>query len=111
MHLLTKEAFALYERHLKTNGVIAVHISNHFLDLEPVVANLAREFNYRLVSIDYDDDEEEWWLHSCTWILLSRSQQLLDSASIRQAASAPTINSAKIPLWTDDFASLFQILR
>ena len=37
VHLLTKEAFEVYERHLNTNGVIAVHISNHYLDLEPVV--------------------------------------------------------------------------
>ena len=52
VHLLTEEAFALYERHLKTNGVIAVHISNGSLNLEPVVANLARRFNYQLAAID-----------------------------------------------------------
>ena len=55
VHLLTKEAFEVYERHLNTNGIIAVHISNHYLDLEPVVVNLARHFGYKLASIDYEE--------------------------------------------------------
>ena len=55
VHLLTKEAFEVYQRHLNTNGVIAVHISNHYLDLEPVVVNLARHFGYKLASIDYEE--------------------------------------------------------
>src|SRR5208283_1816496 len=63
VHLLTKEAFDIYERHMNTNGVIAVHISNHYLDLEPVVVNLARQFHYKLAPIDYDENEDEWWLY------------------------------------------------
>ena len=63
VHLLTREAFELYHRIMKPNGVIAVHISNHYLDLQPVVVNLARDFNYQLAVIDYDENEEEWWLY------------------------------------------------
>jgi hypothetical protein len=111
VHLLTKEAFDVYGRHLNTNGIIAVHISNHYLDLEPVVVNLARQFNYKLASIDYDDNEEEWWLYGSTWILLSHSEKLLNRPEIRNVASAVHTNSTKVPLWTDDFASLFQILK
>jgi spermidine synthase len=111
VHLLTKEAFELYGRHLNTNGVIAVHVSNHFLDLEPVVANAARHLNYKMVVMDYDDSEGDWWLYSSTWILLSRSERFLNSPGICGAASAPRSNLPKVPLWTDDFASLFQILK
>ncbi len=111
VHLLTKEAFELYERHLATNGVIAVHISNHYLDLEPVVRNLARHFGYQLASIDYEENEEEWWLYGSTWALLSRNTQVMNSPGIRHAASTVSTNSIKAPLWTDDFASLYQILR
>ena len=111
VHLLTREAFALYQRHVKTNGIIAVHISNHYLDLEPVVANLAREFGYGLASIDYDENEDEWWLYSSTWVLLTRNRQLLDSQPIHQAAGSSKRKQKPIPLWTDDFASLFQILK
>ena len=41
VHLLTREAFALYFRHLQPGGVLAVHVSNKHLDLEPVVAMAA----------------------------------------------------------------------
>ena len=100
-----------YERHLNTNAIIAVHISNHYLNLEPVVVNLARHFGYKLASIDYEEDEEEWWLYGSTWILLSHSDQVINRPDIRNAASTVNTNSVKVPLWTDDFASLFQILR
>jgi len=109
VHLLTTEAFALYNRHMKTNGVIAVHISNHYLDLEPVLLNVARQFNYRPVLIDFDELEDEWWRYSCSWMLLTRNYELLETPSIRWAATPP--GKTKLPLWTDDFASLFQILK
>ncbi len=111
VHLLTKEAFALYERHLSTNGIIAVHISNHYLDLEPVVVNLARDFNYRLASISFDETEDQWWLYSSTWVLLTRNEEIINAPAIRAASSKVNTNSVKVPLWTDDFASLFQILK
>ena len=98
-----------------------MHVSNRYLDLEPVVVNLARHFNYRLAIVDYDEDEassedeEEggspWWVYSSTWILLTRNAALLDSPAIRQVRSAARTNTASIPLWTDDFASLFQVLQ
>ena len=111
VHLLTREAFALYERHMKTNGIIAVHVSNHYLDLEPVVTGLARLFNYKLAVIDYDDLEEDWWLYSCTWILLTHDERILNTPAIRWAATPPGTNSIPPLLWTDDFVSLFPVLK
>ncbi len=109
-HLLTREAFQIYERHLNTNGVIAVHISNQYLDLEPVVMNLALAFNYKIAVIDYDEDQGDWWLYSSTWVLLSRNADLMGSPLIAAAGSGAPARS-RIPLWTDDFSSLFQILK
>ena len=111
VHLLTREAFDVYERHLNPDGILAVHISNHYLDLEPVVVNLARQFNYKLALIDYDETDEEWWDYSSTWMLLTRSGTIINSPAIHNAASTVKTNQAKIPLWTDDFTSLFQILK
>ena len=111
VHLLTQEAFEVYQRHLNTNGVIAVHISNHYLDLQPVVANLARHFDYKLACIDFEENDEDWWLYSSTWVLLTHNKQIVDSPAICSVASNLTTNKTKVPLWTDDFASLFQILR
>jgi hypothetical protein len=110
VHLLTKEAFDVYQRHLKTNAIVAVHISNHYLDLEPVVANLAKQFGYKMAIIDFDENDEEWWLYSSTWILLSRDQGVLEQPAI-SAATRTKSSSRKAPLWTDDFTSLFQILK
>ena len=117
VHLLTREAFELYARHLKTNGIIAVHISNRYLDLEPVIVNLARHFNYKLAVISYDEDdvdeevESDWWMYSSTWVLLTHSEEIVNSPAISSAASALKTNAVKIPLWTDDFASLFQVME
>ena len=46
-HLLTAEAFEIYQRHLQPDGIMAVHISNRYLDLSPVLAGLAEQFGYR----------------------------------------------------------------
>lgn len=111
VHLLTKEAFEVYQRHLKTNAIIAVHISNHYLDLEPVVANLAKEFGYKMAIIDYDEDDDQWWLYASTWILLTRDENVFEQPAIRAAARNWKPSARKVPLWTDDFTSLFQILK
>jgi spermidine synthase len=111
VHLLTKEAFDVYQRHLKTNAIVAVHISNHYLDLEPVVANLAKQFGYKMAIIDFDEDDEEWWFYSSTWILLTHDQNLFERPPIQEAKKRTRASTRKVPLWTDDFTSLFQILK
>ena len=111
VHLLTRESFELYARHLKTNGVIAVHISNHYLDLEYVLVNVARHFNYRLAVVENIPSPDQWWLLPSLWILLTRDPAILDSPAIRDAARPEEPDSERVPLWTDDFTSVFQILK
>jgi spermidine synthase len=111
VHLLTKEAFDVYQRHLKTNSIVAVHISNHYLDLEPVVANLAKQFNYKMAIIDFDENDEEWWEYSSTWILLTHNPNIFDQPGIQNAMKKSGFSKRTVPLWTDDFTSLFQILK
>lgn len=110
VHLLTREAFEVYERHLKTNGVIAVHISNRSLDLEPVVNGLARAFQYEAVVIKHREPKENWWVLPSTWTLLSREPERLKSPTILEA-DRPAGAPLDAPLWTDDFSGLFRILR
>jgi hypothetical protein len=111
VHLLTREAFEVYTRHLKTNGVLALHISNHYLDLEPVVAALAQSFQFQSARIECDEMPDQWWLYPSTWMLLTRDPNLLTSPELAVATSAPSTNAPAIPLWTDDYASLFRILK
>lgn len=111
VHLLTREAFQIYSRHLKTNGIIAVHISNLSMDLEPVVAHLARDLHYQHVIVEHIPPAGQWWIGNSIWMLLSPDLQRLRTPAIRVAARAAQTNSTPIPLWTDDFTSLFQVLR
>jgi hypothetical protein len=111
VHLLTKEAFALYLQHLQPDGIIAVHISNRYLNLEPVVANVAKQFGLSVVTIA-DDNEDDWWIYATTWMLVTRNPAVLQIEDIRKAASPPDEKAAvAVPLWTDDYASLWRILK
>ena len=55
--------------------------------------------------------EGDSWDYSSTWILLSRNQAILNSPAISNATYTVKTNSARVPLWTDDFTSVFQILK
>jgi hypothetical protein len=117
VHLLTKEAFEIYLRHLKPDGAILFNISNRYLDLRPVVENLARAFQFEAHTINSQDggaDENEeagWWLYASTWMILSRNQEFMSRSPLRYAASPPEVSNRDVPLWTDDYTSMFRILQ
>lgn len=109
VHLLTREAFALYMRHLKPEGVLAVHTSNTYLNLPPVVQLLAADAGCetRLVT---NDDEHRKLIDSSDWVLVTRSRRFLDELD-SSLMSEPISVPADLRVWTDDFNNLFQILR
>jgi hypothetical protein len=111
IHLLTKEAFEIYQRHIATNGIIAMHISNLSLNLEPVVCALAHEFGYAAQRVDQGTSDEAAGILASTWILLQRAgtAPMLDSAPT-PGSSAHTSNCGG-QLWTDDFNGLATVLR
>lgn len=110
VHLLTKEAIALYLQHLAPDGVLAVHTSNRYLDLRPIVERLALEHGLKVVTIS-EDDEPAYWVYRTTWILVTKNQEFLDQEAIDSVAYGPREKSKQAPLWTDDYASLYQILH
>lgn len=97
VHLLTREAFAIYERHLNPSGVIAVHVSNTSMNLEPVVVNLARHCHYEMTTIDYVPPRDKPWLLHSVWMLLSHNGQIIHARDIRLASRPPETNSVKYP--------------
>jgi hypothetical protein len=109
VHLLTREAFALYLRHLKPAGVLAIHTSNTYLDLEPVVKLLADDAGYSAAWVSNDDDRRKL-VDSSDWVLVTRNKLFLDDLETSTFV-APIIVPAKLRLWTDDYNNLFQILR
>lgn len=111
IHLLTREAFLVYERHLKTNGIIAVHVSNMTMNLEPVVVRMAQELVLSAWVIEHQETPDNWWILPSTWILISRDNTWGRNPLIREAALSPLLGKTQTPVWTDDFASLFPLLR
>jgi len=107
VHLLTREAFALYRDALREDGVLAVHVSNHYLDLPPIVRGLAAEQGRKAVTIETDDDDSRA-LDSSTWMLVTSNQAMLDAADMYVAKPAAGERSL---VWTDAFSSLLQVLK
>jgi hypothetical protein len=109
VHLVTKEAFALYLAHLAPDGVIAAHITNLHLDLQPVFWRLSEHYGLRLMRINYGGDENGGF--ASHWILLSRDPAILESPALQAGAVDLRGYSASIKLWTDDYSNLFQVLK
>jgi len=107
VHLLTTQALELYFRHLKPNGILALHITNTHLDLAPVVDTITRKLGKHAVMItnDRDGDRE---IYSSTWALIS-SKPLTTPAIEDAAEELP--HRPELRPWTDDYNNLFQILK
>ncbi|MBV8865546.1 MAG: fused MFS/spermidine synthase, partial [Acidobacteriaceae bacterium] len=109
IHLLTREALSLYLRHLVEGGVIAFHVSNDFLDLAPVVGQLAADAGYRAVLVHNHEESDEAIL-AADWVLVTNNQAVLQNPAITIHARA-IINRPGLRLWTDDYNDLLSILK
>jgi spermidine synthase len=109
VHLLTREALDVYLRRLRRpDGVLALHLSNRFLDLRPVAVSLARERGLAWASIATTPSGELEF--PSVWVLLSRDAAILAAPPLRDAAE-PAAAIAPGPLWTDDHTDLLRVLR
>jgi spermidine synthase len=111
VHLLTVEAFQVYLAHLKPEGVLAVHISNRHLNLLPVINNVAARYQLRQANIVYRGQPGLSWKCPSQWVLLTRSERLLQTEAIADAARSSRSTGATVPLWTDDYASVLRLLK
>ncbi|MFO1337613.1 MAG: fused MFS/spermidine synthase [Burkholderiaceae bacterium] len=107
VHLITQEALALYRRHLKPGGIIAFHVSNLFLRLEPVVQGLAKDAGLQAVQIASGDKFPE---KASIWVLVTDDQAFVNSPAV-QGRSVPITPIPGLRLWTDSYNNLFDILR
>ena len=107
VHLLTVEAFETYLRHLRApDGVLAVHITNRYLDLRPVVRAAAEHFGLDMLLVESDSGER---LSESTWVLLARGDVLRRIPGLADTATTET--PATVPLWRDDYSNLFRIVK
>ena len=109
VHLLTEEAFQIYLREMKAGGIIAVHITNAYFDLRPVLKRVAEHFglHYLLIHTNGDNTITTY----SDWVLLSRDDKVLASlppstGGLRSRALRETLS-----IWTDDYSNLFWLLR
>lgn len=110
VHLITTEAFRTYLRHLKPGGILALNISNKYLDLRPVMERAASRFGKIALSLGFIPEDEDTLCFSSRWVLI------VDPAA-RQALSSTTCSGDVLQPypgfrpWTDDFSNIYGILE
>ncbi len=109
VHLLTREAIQLYFRHLKPGGILAIHVSNRYIDLEPVLEQQALRAGKYAATVDSRGDGERRCYQS-VWVILTAREDLLKRPDFLRA-TRPTLISVTLPLWTDDYSNVFQLLK
>ncbi len=109
-HLLTDEAMEIYISHLKSDGtgILAIHISNRYLDLEPVCKALANKYGFQARAVEADD-ESDIHAYSSTWVLVTQDESL--TAQLDDSVSnARPLSAKQGVLWTDAYSSLYETL-
>ena len=108
VHLITKEAMAVYLKHVKHGGAVAFHVTNRFLKLAPVVKQIADDLGLHAALIV--DEAENTVFSKTDWVIVTRDKALVENEAIAQKASAIDAIPG-LRLWTDDFNNLYQILK
>ncbi len=106
VHLLTTEAIKMYLSKLADHGVLAFHISNHYLDLAPVLLANARELNLaRLYQSDgATQDEEADGKRQSQWFLLAR--KTVDFTPLLDTRDFDEPEDIRVRPWTDDYCNV-----
>jgi spermidine synthase len=125
VHLMTREALALYLEALAPEGLLAFHVSNRYFDLVPVLARLAEDAGLRVIAIITETIPGQLSAPS-TWVFLARDEERLRAlarlAVERRNALGLSPRAmlvrrpsphvlAHAPLWTDDHSDLLRVLR
>jgi len=110
VHLITREALAVYLKHMQPDGIIAFHVTNRYLDLPPVVKMVADANGIPSVLVEHDPDENDERYSRTDWTLVTRERSFLQSAELQRAQSEVEV-PPRLSLWTDDFNNLLRILK
>jgi len=113
MHLVTREAMALYVKHIKPDGVIVFQATNRYIDLLPVVKRLAAEFGLEALNVSDSpdaDDGPEYWYSSTDQVIVTRNRRLLEWGRIAEAAEEIE-ERGDLPVFTDAHHNLLRILK
>jgi hypothetical protein len=109
VHLITREALEVYLSHLRSDGILAFHITNQHLDLEPVLANLAADLGLAALYQEGGYDERPSTL-GCKWMLLARRPEHLRCGSDSPDWKPPQADP-RLRVWTDDYSNVLSVFR
>lgn len=107
-HLLTRQAMLIYLAELAPDGVLAVHVSNLFLDLRPVLAENSRALDLRYGFVSSEEKDAMNW--ASDWVLLARNDKVLGQPRIASRLKSRD-GLRRVRPWTDDYSNLFQLLK
>lgn len=111
VHLLTREAFQLYLSKLTPEGALAVHISNRYLDLEPVLAGIANDLGLKaLIRRDKRVEQTDVEKHGSDWVVLTREEANFGSLGADERWVPPVAQPGS-RVWTDDFSDVFSVFK
>ena len=113
MHLLTREAIAIYRHHLAPGGILAFHITNKFVALATPLAAIAKSehLDVRTVADDPEQaDEEESALSASDWLLIAADPSGWENGELGKSATTVPLTGTET-IWTDDFNTLIPALR
>ena len=110
LHLLTREAFAGYRRVLEADGLLLVHISNRFIDLEPTISAIAGAMGWS-ARLRSDEPEGDAGLTASDWIVLAADEERLTRLSANSGEEWTELAEPNAPPITDDNASLLSLFR
>ncbi|MFZ4690120.1 MAG: spermidine synthase [Polymorphobacter sp.] len=116
LHLVTREAFGIYSRALQPEGVLLIHVSNKFLDLEPMIAAIGAAQGWTVKVRNYSPGGNQprgQMFASSVWIALARTPGAMAAMTDRMPANAwtaPREQQGLVP-WTDDFASILPMMK
>ena len=108
IHLLTRECFAVYGRHLRPDGIIAVNATNRFLDLPPLIRTQGELEGFSAASVNSPAESKDG-VYKADWVLLTRNMQFINNTTLRNRLT-PLPPAAARP-WTDDYASLWSLIK
>jgi hypothetical protein len=111
-HLLTQEALILYFKHLKGDGVLAIHISNSHLDLTHLVRGLSNALDKEIIYVETDSDNDNE--HKVQWVLLTNNQVFLRDVRIKAYRSdwpSESFGDKSDIIWTDEHSDLLSVLK
>ncbi len=112
VHLMTREALQLYARKLRPGGIVAFHISNRYLDLRPVLVELARDAHLAGAMVDRDVNaaQKAKLYYGSRWVALAASAHTL-APLVREAGWQVLSPSAPVRVWTDDFSDVLGVMK